>query len=563
MKKLFALLLVLAMTLSLFAGCKEEKPAEEKVETTEATEATEPAPREPLVPELEEGADILTFRYEEKYLNMYYEKLEAYEAAALDNDQAKVDALDLDLEELAEFIYDQNVIAEVLHYCNTKDEEIAERHLEMNKLLLDMADAEILAMRRIYKSDSKLVDHIFEDWTEEDIQYMLDYTSEVTEIQKEQAEVLVDVREMEDDELEEEAGAYYSQLVAGNNRTAEIFGYDSYYEYAYATKYDRDYTIEEVEILRGYVKEHALEIFEAAIDRFYENYEELSSSQQRKFSEMLYSDYDETDYLEEYLEDLPDGMGEEMLTMLEDGWSVFPKGAKAREGAFTTLISGHPFCYFSRGYKTMDTLAHEMGHYYAALHGDMGSLPLDLAEIQSQGNEWLMIVHSADEMNEELYECYLDYRFANDIVTVLISVLIDEFEQEVYALDSVEGFTTEDFDEIIKEIAKEYGGAKKMKDAIGVDICEYWRQVSLEHPGYYISYAVSMIPSLDIFFSASEDWDAAVKIYQDLTLNLDEEAEFLETLEKVGLATPFEDTVFNKLLKRYELIEAEEEAKAA
>ena len=54
-----------------------------------------------------------------------------------------------------------------------------------------------------------------------------------------------------------------------------------------------------------------------------------------------------------------------------------------------------------------------------------------------------------------------------------------------------------------------------------------------------------------------------MKIYQSVTLNLDEEVTFLEALETAGLATPFEETVFIKLLERYELIEAEEEAKAA
>ena len=563
MKRLCALLLVLAMTVSLFAGCQsEETKSIRRSKTGDVTGTTESGTHESLIPELEEGADILTFRYEDKYLDMYYEKLEAFEKAAAENDKAAVDALEQDLEELSDFIFDQSCIAEVLHYCDTKDEELAERHLYMNSLLLELADTEIKTMRRIYQSDSELVDHIFEDWTEADIQYMLNYTSEVTEIQEEQEELLVEFREMDDGEKAESAGAYYSQLVAGNNRTAKIFGYDSYYEYAYGSKYQRDYGIEEVELLRGYVKEYGLAIFEAALNRFYENFYGLSTTQQKKFVELIDGEYDDTDYLEDYLEALPDGMGQEMQTMF-DGYVVFPKGSKAREGAFTTVISGHPFCYFSRDYKTVDTVAHEMGHYFGALHGDIMAMPLDIAEIQSQGNEWLMIVYSADDMSDEVYECYLDYAFANDIATILISVLIDEFEEAVYAHESVEDFTTEDFDWIIEEVAEEYGGADKLYEVIGVDICEYWRQVALEQPGYYISYAVSMIPSLDIFFSASEDWNSAVEMYKNVTVDLQEGATFLETLESAGLATPFEMTVFIKLLERYGLIGTVKEEKAA
>ncbi len=561
MKRLFALLLVLAMTVSLFAGCQGNKEPE-KTETQETTEeVTEPAPREPLIPELGEKEDILTFRYEQKYLDLFYEKVELYEKAAMDGDSKALEALELDLEELTDFIYDQSVIAEILHYCNTKDEEASDLHLEMTDILLDLSDTKILTQRRIYESDSPLKEEIFADWTEEELHYLKNYTSEVKDLEKRQEEILVEVREKSDEELEEGVGQYYRELVANNNRTAEIFGYDNFYEYSYNNLRDRDYTMEEVKQLRAYAKEHCYEIFEAALERFYEGYEELSYSQQMDFQELIMDDYDETDYLEEYLDALPEEMGEAMEGML-DGYVIFPKGGKAREGAFTTLISGHPFCYFSRGYKTATTLAHEMGHYFGGLHSDLMEMPLDLAEIQSQGNEWLMIVFSAEEMDEEVYQCYLDYRFANDIVTVLIAVIIDEFEERVYTTEGVENFEAKDFDKIMEEVCKDYGGVKKLAENV-VDVQHYWRKVALEHPGYYISYAVSMVPSLDIFFCASDNWDAAVEIYQKVTMDLPEDVTFLGILEKAGLASPFEDTLYNKLLERYGLIEGEETEKAA
>lgn len=563
MKRLFALLLVLAMTVSLFAGCQGNKEPEktETQETQESTEeVTEPAPRVPLVPELGENEDVLTFRYEQKYLDLYYEKLEQYEKTAMDGDLSAAEALQEDLNELSYFIYDQSVIAQILHYCDTKDEEASDLHLEMSDILLDLSDAEILTMRRIYESDCIIKDEIFADWTEEDIQYMKSYTSEVKDMAKREEEILVEYREKSDEELEEGVASYYREIVANNNRTAEIFGYNNYYEYAYTDLNDRDYTMEEVKQLRAYVKDHCYEIFEVALERFYDGLEELSYSQQMDLQELIYDDYDKTDYLEEYLDALPEEMGKEMEGML-DGYVIFPKGGRAREGAFTTLISGHPFCYFSRGYRDVFSLAHEMGHYYGGLQSDLMSMPLDLAEIQSQGNEWLMIVYTAEELDEAVYECYLDYRIANDIIAILASVIIDEFEERVYTAEGVENFEAKDFDKIMEEVCKEYGGIKKLQE--NLDIQSAWRQVALEQPGYYISYAVSLVPSLDIFFCASNDWDAAVEMYQKVTQDLDEDVTFLGTLEKAGLASPFEDTLFNKLLERYELIESDETANAA
>jgi len=550
MKKLVALLLVLAMSMSLFAGCKEEEKEPKVQETTEPTEeVTEPAPRVPLVPELGEDEDILTFRYEQKYLDLYYEKLEQYEKAAMDGDLAAAEALQEDFEELSYFIYDQTAIAQILSCCNTKDEEASDLLLEMTNILYDLSDVEILTMRRIYESDCAIKDEIFADWTEEEIDYMKHYTTEVRDIAKREEEILVELREKEDEEKEEILGAYYCEIVTGHNRTAEIFGYENYYEYAYQSVRDRDYTAEEVKQLRAFAKEYCFVIYEKAFERFEKSYEELSYTNQRKLRELITGDYNDTDYLEEYLDALPEEMGQEMNGML-DGYSVFPKGAKAKEGAFTTVIGDHPFCYFSRGYKSPTTVAHEMGHYYAALYSDLMEIPLDIAEIHSQGNEWLMIAYSAEDLKEEVYQCYVDYKVANDMISILMAVIIDEFEERVYTAESVEDYELKDFDKIMEEVCEAYGGIKKLSEV--VDIQDVWRSVAPEQAVYYISYAVSMVPSLDMFFCADEDWDAAVEIYQKLTTGLDEDPTFLEVLEEVGLATPFEETVFKKLVERDE-----------
>ena len=559
MKRLLALFLVIVMTVSAFAGCQQEESASIR-KKTETEKVTEPAHRESLVPELGEDEDILTFRYEEKYLDLYYEKLEQLEQAAMDGDLERSLTLQEDCEELAYFIYDQATIAEILHYCNTKDEEASDLHLEMIDISYNMSDVEIMTMRRIYQSDCTIKDELFADWTEEDIAYLEKYTSEVKDIQQREEEILVDVREMTDEEMQEDIGPYYSEIVVNNNRTAEIFGYENFYEYAYRDLRDRDYGAQEVERLRSYVKDYCIVIYEAALEQFYDEFYDLSTKKQDKMRDLLTGSYDDSDYLEEYLEALPEEMGHEMLGML-DGYVVFPKGSKAKEGAFTTLIGGHPFCYFSRGYKSATTVAHEMGHYYGGLYAELMDLPLDLAEIQSQGNEWLMLVYSAEEMDEDVFNCYLNYRFANDVATILAAVIIDDFEERVYTTEGVEDFEAEDFDRLMEEVCEDYGGIEKLEEIL--DLKTAWRQVAVEQPGYYISYAVSMVPSLDIFFCASEDWEEAVEIYKKLTEELAEDPAFLDTIEGAGLATPFEKTLFAKLLSHYELVDVEEEAKTA
>lgn len=550
MKKIIALLLVLVMSLALFSGCEEpeyvshRRPQKEKV--------TEPISMEELIPPLEEDAEVLTFRYEEKHADAYYQKLEEYKQAAMDNDREKIDSLDLELNELDLFILDQATIAEVLHYCNTKDEDASQLYLDMTDVVADITDANLETMREIYNSDCELKDYIFEGWTQEDIDYMLAYTEEVKEVQKREAELLVEYREFSEKEKEKETGKIYAEIASNSNRVAENYGYDNYYEYAYEVIRARDYSMQEIKQLRTYAKDYLLDIYDRVIRSFAERRQNLTQEQMAELQSFLYDDYDENAYLDDYLDALPLEMSSDMRTMF-DGNVIFPKSSKAREGAFTTLISNKPFCYFSKDYRNSSTLVHEMGHYYGGIHGDLMNMPLDLAEVQSQGNEWLMIVYTAQEMDDDVFKCYLDYRFLNDLSVILISVIIDEFEERVYTSEDLENFDTEDFEQIMEEVCEEYGGIELFTDYLNIDIQSYWREVVLESQVYYISYAVSMVPSLDIYFCASEDWEKALEIYQTVTMDITGDDTFLGILEEAGLASPFEIDLYAKLMEHYDM----------
>ena len=265
--------------------------------------------------------------------------------------------------------------------------------------------------------------------------------------------------------------------------------------------------------------------------------------------DFISEDYDDLDYLDAYFDHLPDDVREDMHTLF-DGNSVFPKSKDAMPGAFTTVINNNPYCFFSRDNRDTCTIVHEMGHYYGALYGDLNAMPLDLAEVQSQANEWLMIACMDDEFKEDTYGCYLDYRFTSDMSVILICMIIDEFEERVYASEGVENFTTEDFDRIMEEVCEDYGGIEFVNEYL-TDVNYYWRMVALEHPVYYISYAVSLIPSMDMFFVADEDWDDGLDIYLGLTRDIEDEPVFLDALEEAGLASPFDKDVYQAIAERY------------
>lgn len=155
-------------------------------------------------------------------------------------------------------------------------------------------------------------------------------------------------------------------------------------------------------------------------------------------------------------------------------------------------------------------MMHELGHftnYY--LNPNCGwsvSDPLDLAEIDSQGLEMLLVSYYGD-----LFGGYADAMREQKILDGLYSVISgcmeDEFQQEVYRNP---GMTLEEMNELYLRLAGEYGFGE-LYDYVGTE----WVAIphTFQSPMYYISYAVSMIPALELYVLLQEDADAASEAY--------------------------------------------------
>lgn len=540
MKRLLAFFLLLSLLAGLFCGCERRDDYN----------------FDAAAPTQDDHGEILDFSYTEQDLERYYEKLEAYKELAINGDDVVLlEALDPEIEELSMFLMDQQAIASVLYYCDMSDEEASQRHLDMTDMITEVQEKTNEVLRAIYESDSKLKDYVFQDWTEEDLHDLMAYNKEVKEIEQRNAQIVVEFQALSDEEMED-IGPLYAEFVSNYNRMAQIYGYDNYYDYAYKRINMRDYSSQEVNQMRAYAQKYLVPALEAAVASFQERYSNLSTRECGSLEDFLYEDYDGVKYLDQYLTKLPEDVAEEMESVF-DGNVVFPQSSKAMSGAFTTMIGYNPFCYFSRDYKNTSTVVHEMGHYYGGLYGDLYTIPLDLAEVQSQGNEWLMISAMEEQLKSKVYSCYLDYRMLDDMGTILISMIVDEFEQRVYKAEGVEHFTTADFEQIMDDVCQSYGGNDYLSYYL-TDVQTYWRMVVLEHPVYYISYAVSLIPCIDLYFTACDDWDQALEIYLGLTRDLEEDTTFLDALQAAGLASPFDENVYMAIGGLYNVVFGEE-----
>ena len=394
--------------------------------------------------------------------------------------------------------------------------------------------------RRIDESSSVGREFFFRDWTEEEREEILGYSDGMAAISQENNELLVEYRALDDAEFMDGAARCYLRLLQNNNRLAELSGYANYWEYAY-DQYQRDYGAAELEVMREYIRTYLPPLLNQVISRFGDVTSRMTESEYMALGNLLGMDYDlvEGDYLEGYTASYSRDVHEAMQSLFGPENSFFTDSDSAYAGAFTVTLAepGRPVCYFGPGYQELYTVVHEMGHYYAALVNPEASAVLDLAEVHSQGNEWLLTAWFQDELPGLVAEAMFLNQLGGALISVILCTAVDDFEQRCYteAPDSVA-----ELDALADAVVDDYGGDAWFTGMI-TDFPVYWRMVALESPGYYISYAVSMLASLQLYCVTQEQsFAAGQQVYLDL-VETDPGTAFTETLRQVGLDSPLTD----------------------
>lgn len=561
MQKLLSLLLVLLMLVGM-VGCQTAPetthsqsleqpgtsfPATEPSATAPQTTPTTPSTTVPTTAPIDPDVPVkepLVYELTQEDIDEYYRLLDECEALALAGQDmtAIEDAFDA-LEDLYDFLIAQNSIASVLYYSDMKDQALTDQHLNCMDICTDANDAYIQMTRRVYLSDTPAKDTLFEDWTEDDIAYLLSYDDQVVQLNKRNAEIVVEYQNTKDDETQIQL---YKEMVINNNQIAQIYGYDNYYTYASELICNRDYTTEQIDQMRQYAKQYLADLYNTSLETFRLHYGRLSTVKQNSVNAFLTKDYTSirTDHIGNYLSVMPDSMEAHIQTMIRED-SLFTRNGRAMAGAFTISVGERSYCFFGPGYANLATVIHEGGHYYASRYADLNSIPLDLAETHSQANEWLFLTYLDGKFAANEYQAVMDYRFCSDLSTILCCLMIDEFEQKVYSSD-VSNFTADDFDAIMDSIVTEYFDMEYAETNL-TDMNNYWRMVVVDHPVYYLSYAVSAVAAIDLYTIAINDFAGATEIYRKLCEEPVLEAGFLGNITAAGLSGPFDEAFYLEL----------------
>lgn len=461
----------------------------------------------------------------------------------------EVDAIYVQFEEAFYHLAEQRTIATIIYYLDTSDEVASERYLGTQDKFLDLNDKHNVTCREIYLN-SPYSAELFEGWSEEDIQSLLDYDPTIMELRKEIEELQVEVDNLndKDSDYNDKSTALYVQIVTKNNQLAALYGYDNYYTYASENVYGRDYKAEDLAAFREYLVEYVVPNY-AKVYNDFQNWRYMTEWKQNSFLEFVTGEFDESkkNYLVMYLDSLEGTMGDSMRDMFENKNCIFSEMGTSHPTAFCTYLyeSETPFCLFGSSGQSATTMVHEIGHYYADLtNSDLRNY--DLLETHSQGNEFLFLNYCKDYLNADVYKCVLSYQLVNACYVMIMATIIDEFEQEVYALESVEGMTSADFDAIMTNVCKKYGGAAWVSGKLA-DPYSYWRMVAISNPVYYISYAVSSAAAVEVYVLAEENVEAAFAAYTTLVEGVTAEDGFINALKKAGISTPFEEETYEKI----------------
>ncbi len=446
-----------------------------------------------------------------------------------------------------------------IEYCMLGDsEEAEENYLYINELYQDTLQELIVMYQTIY--DSPFCAAFYEGWSEEDIQSALDqaamYTDAFAEMQKLDDQFLVEYRAL--DIYDEQAAIrdLDHEFDQNNNDLAQALGYDNYMDYAYEAVYGRDYTVEEADTIVAYNRDYLIPLIKGTWNAFvtdanadWDSYERFLS-----ITETDFTSYDARYWLKGYLGALDSealGMYNDLLTQ---GNYFLSRNEESHDGAFSWYLYAEdkPLMYFGPGYAGITTFVHEFGHYMSFIHSEADCM--DISETQSQADEMLFCRYMETLFGESVARITAEYQLFDSLFGIAQQLIINDFETYVYThLDTL---TADDLDTVYRNsIMKIFGDEKLTADEgepmTGYDLFAYfydgqpeiyWYAVTVESPGYYISYATSMMMALEIFAMSADDFDAAADVYMSL-VHLDDTT-FCEAMRACGLYDPLDEEAY-------------------
>jgi hypothetical protein len=302
----------------------------------------------------------------------------------------------------------------------------------------------------------------------------------------------------------------FLELIRVRNAQAAHAGYDSYPEFAYEFYYDRDYTVQQATAYLADIDAELSSLYRQA--RYSVNVFLNTCDEEQTYS-----------YVQNTAKDLGGTVWDAFRAMERSGLYDIGANENKLDASYTIYIRNYrsPFVFVNPTGTEYDklTFAHEFGHFckdYAAMGGGVG---IDVAEIFSQGMEYLSLVYGPDMSMTKL-------KMLSGLGVYVEQAAYASFEHQVYNLEDPTAKQVED-----------------LFDTASFDLrLDGWHYMLITHfftePMYVISYVVSNDAALQLYQMELEAYGSGKQCLLDNLTST--EPHFLAFLNQAGLESPFE-----------------------
>lgn len=339
-----------------------------------------------------------------------------------------------------------------------------------------------------------------------------------------------------------EIAELFIRLAKKGNELAAVTDYDTYAAYQYEVEHERDYLPSEVAAFCDYVKEYLVPVVP---------YTDLSSVELTALGILNNTlntgapAYEVMDsYISAYAEEISPTMKRAFDYLKVCNLFVAGNLSTSYDGGFTTMLSTYnaPVIYLKtkKNYSDLPRFIHEFGHFHAYYVDSPNSNALDVAETQSQGNEYLFLDTYTKIGGISLKHAMLKANLKSNLIyAILMGCIMDSLQQYVY--DNADEITPERVCQRYRELLNDYGLSEIIRGSFWANI-----QHTFVSPFYYISYAVSQIPALELFaLSETNKRTEAIGAYNNVLTS--SANGFKEVMKESGLGNPFERTTCEKI----------------
>lgn len=311
------------------------------------------------------------------------------------------------------------------------------------------------------------------------------------------------------------------KLIALRQQIAAYAGYSNYPEFAYDYYHSRDYTPEQATSYLADIRAELAPLYTRMLysDDYWDLY--TACSTQQTF---------------QYVQSMAQSMGGDIADAFDlmESANLYDIGYGPNKfnSSFEVYIPSYqlPFVFMCPDSTISDklTFAHEFGHFCSDYVSYGSSAGVDVAEIFSQGMEYLSLFYTDRDSNLEKLKMF------SCLSTYVEQSALASFEHQMYSLTG-DNLTVENLQALYASVCNAFGISGSGWDSRSYVVISHF----YTSPLYVISYVVSNDAALQLYqMEAAQSGSGLTCLQNSLGTT---EAYFLAFLEEAGLDSPFAD----------------------